>query len=81
MNQPISPSLLLILDGWGHREESDANAISLAKTPVWDKLLADYPHTLIHTSGLKVGLPEGQMGNSEYEFGGWPRGLSKSDSY
>ncbi len=65
MNQPISPRLLLILDGWGHREESDANAISLAKTPVWDKLLTDYPHTLIHTSGLKVGLPEGQMGNSE----------------
>jgi 2,3-bisphosphoglycerate-independent phosphoglycerate mutase len=65
MNQPISPRLLLILDGWGHRDEADANAIRLANTPVWDKLLADYPHTLIHTSGLKVGLPEGQMGNSE----------------
>ncbi len=65
MNDPISPSLLLILDGWGHREDTDANAISLAKTPVWDSLLANYPHTLIHTSGLKVGLPDGQMGNSE----------------
>ncbi len=65
MNQPITPSLLLILDGWGHRDEPEANAISMAQTPIWDKLLADYPHTLIHTSGLKVGLPEGQMGNSE----------------
>ncbi len=65
MNQPLSPCLLLILDGWGHRDESDANAISMANTPVWDKLLDTYPHTLIHTSGLKVGLPDGQMGNSE----------------
>jgi len=65
MAQQITPRLLLILDGWGHRDETDANAISMAKTPVWDSLLANYPHTLIHTSGLKVGLPEGQMGNSE----------------
>ncbi len=65
MNQLIKPRLLLILDGWGHRDEVDANAISMAKTPIWDKLLTDCPHTLIHTSGLKVGLPEGQMGNSE----------------
>ena len=65
MNQPTRPRLLLILDGWGYREENDSNAIAMADTPVWDKLLANYPHTLIHTSGLKVGLPEGQMGNSE----------------
>ena len=65
MNQPIIPRLLLILDGWGHRDEVDANAISMANTPTWDKLLAEHPNTLIHTSGLKVGLPEGQMGNSE----------------
>ncbi|MBN4075870.1 MAG: phosphoglycerate mutase (2,3-diphosphoglycerate-independent) [SAR86 cluster bacterium] len=65
MNQPIKPHLLLILDGWGHRDETDANAISMANTPIWDKLLADYPHTLINTSGLEVGLPAGQMGNSE----------------
>src|SRR5690606_1989822 len=44
---------------------ADDNAISLARTPVWDGLLAKYPHTLIHTSGMKVGLPDGQMGNSE----------------
>jgi len=65
MNQQRTPNLLLILDGWGHRDSADANAISMANTPVWDSLLEAYPHTLIHTSGLKVGLPEGQMGNSE----------------
>ncbi len=65
MNQPNKPHLLLILDGWGYRQETNDNAISMANTPVWDKLLANNPHTLIHTSGLKVGLPEGQMGNSE----------------
>ena len=59
------PAVLLILDGWGYREPADDNAISLAHTPVWDRLLTQYPHTLIHTSGMKVGLPEGQMGNSE----------------
>jgi len=59
------PALLLILDGWGHRSDPDNNAIALADTPVWDRLLATCPHTLIHTSGMKVGLPEGQMGNSE----------------
>lgn len=58
-------SLLLILDGWGHREDSSHNAIAMADTPNWDRFLRDCPHTLIHTSGLKVGLPEGQMGNSE----------------
>ena len=60
-----APVLLLILDGWGHRENPANNAIAQANTPVWDRLLKDYPHTLIHTSGLKVGLPDGQMGNSE----------------
>ena len=57
--------LLLILDGWGHREERDFNAIALAHTPNWDKLWKHYPHTLISGSGLDVGLPAGQMGNSE----------------
>ena len=56
---------LLILDGWGHREESDANAILAANTPVMDKLWASNPHTLISGSGGDVGLPDGQMGNSE----------------
>jgi len=59
------PVGLLILDGWGYREETEANAIAQANTPNWDKLYAMHPHTLIHTSGLAVGLPEGQMGNSE----------------
>ena len=60
-----APTLLLILDGFGHRENPSHNAIALASTPVWDRLLASCPHTLIHTSGMRVGLPDGQMGNSE----------------
>ncbi len=59
------PALLLILDGWGYREESEHNAIHTADTPVWDRLWQTEPHTLVRTSGLAVGLPEGQMGNSE----------------
>jgi 2,3-bisphosphoglycerate-independent phosphoglycerate mutase len=59
------PHLLLILDGWGHREPAHDNAISNANCPNWRGLLARYPHTLIKTDGLAVGLPEGQMGNSE----------------
>lgn len=58
-------ALLLILDGWGHREETEHNAISAANTPIWDKLWQECPHTLITTSGTAVGLPAGQMGNSE----------------
>ncbi|TFH75799.1 2,3-bisphosphoglycerate-independent phosphoglycerate mutase [Gammaproteobacteria bacterium LSUCC0112] len=58
-------SLLLILDGWGYREETDSNAIAAAHTPTWDALWKACPHTLITTSGMAVGLPEGQMGNSE----------------
>lgn len=65
MTTTTGPTLLLILDGWGHRDNPDHNAIALANTPIWDSLWASYPHTLLHTSGLKVGLPEGQMGNSE----------------
>ncbi|PKM06050.1 MAG: 2,3-bisphosphoglycerate-independent phosphoglycerate mutase [Gammaproteobacteria bacterium HGW-Gammaproteobacteria-4] len=59
------PVLLLILDGWGHRDESTDNAIALARAPNWRQLLAQCPHTLIHTEGRFVGLPDGQMGNSE----------------
>ncbi|OGT74696.1 MAG: phosphoglycerate mutase (2,3-diphosphoglycerate-independent) [Gammaproteobacteria bacterium RIFCSPLOWO2_02_FULL_57_10] len=58
-------ALLLILDGWGYREETSHNAISAAHTPVWDELWRTCPHTLITTSGMAVGLPAGQMGNSE----------------
>ncbi|HEN46742.1 MAG TPA: phosphoglycerate mutase (2,3-diphosphoglycerate-independent), partial [Mizugakiibacter sp.] len=64
MSRP-QPVLLLILDGWGQRSERTANAVALARTPNWDRLLHTYPHTLINTHGLAVGLPEGQMGNSE----------------
>src|ERR1051326_6850604 len=59
------PLVLVILDGWGYAPASKANAISLARKPNYDKLLAEYPNTLIHTSGHFVGLPDGQMGNSE----------------
>ena len=59
------PVLLLILDGWGHRDDPSDNAIAQAKLPNWRALLADCPHTLVHTEGRFVGLPDGQMGNSE----------------
>jgi 2,3-bisphosphoglycerate-independent phosphoglycerate mutase len=57
--------LLLVLDGWGWRPETDGNAIAMARTPVWDRLVATRPMTLLDASGLAVGLPAGQMGNSE----------------
>ncbi|MCB1214717.1 MAG: 2,3-bisphosphoglycerate-independent phosphoglycerate mutase [Deltaproteobacteria bacterium] len=59
------PTLLMILDGWGYREEAQDNAIKLAKTPHYDALLQDYPHALVDASGPAVGLPQGIMGNSE----------------
>lgn len=59
------PFLLLILDGWGHRDDANDNAITRANTPVWNRLWQEYPHTLLSTTGLDVGLPAGQMGNSE----------------
>ncbi len=62
---PVSPVVLAILDGWGHRESTEANAIATAETPIFDSLQAVYPNTLINTSGKDVGLPDGQMGNSE----------------
>ena len=58
-------AVLLILDGWGHREETSSNAIHSANSPMWDSLWDGKPHTLIDTSGKSVGLPAGQMGNSE----------------
>ena len=58
-------TVLIILDGWGYREQSNSNAIQAANTPVLDKLKNDYPNMLIQTSGMAVGLPDGQMGNSE----------------
>jgi 2,3-bisphosphoglycerate-independent phosphoglycerate mutase len=55
----------MILDGFGYSESPDSNAIMAARTPVWDKLWASAPHTLVSGSGMDVGLPDGQMGNSE----------------
>ncbi len=56
---------LIVLDGWGYREEAEGNAVALASTPFFDRLWAEFPHTLIHASQERVGLPAGQMGNSE----------------
>ena len=58
-------TVLIVLDGWGYREETRDNAIANGNTPVWDRLWRDNPHTLVSGSGLDVGLPAGQMGNSE----------------
>ena len=60
-----TPTLLIILDGFGHREAKEDNAIANASTPTWDRLWSQRPHSLISGSGLDVGLPDGQMGNSE----------------
>jgi 2,3-bisphosphoglycerate-independent phosphoglycerate mutase len=62
---PRSPLVLIVLDGWGLRERRDHNAIALARTPVYSELLARYPRTALIASGEPVGLPPGQMGNSE----------------
>jgi 2,3-bisphosphoglycerate-independent phosphoglycerate mutase len=62
---PQSPVVLAILDGWGYREDKSDNAIKIANTPIMDSLWHAYPHTLISASGADVGLPDGQMGNSE----------------
>src|SRR3990167_11070857 len=70
-NMPIhlqdrpKPIALIILDGWGYREEMAANAIAAAKKPHWDRLWQHCPHTLLSGCGHDVGLPDGQMGNSE----------------
>ncbi len=65
MTATPKPLVLIILDGFGHSESPDYNAIYAAKKPVWDRLLATQPHGLISGSGMDVGLPDGQMGNSE----------------
>src|SRR5215207_3956943 len=63
--QKRRPVMLVVLDGWGWREEAADNAVLQAKTPAFDRLWASCPHAFLRTSGLDVGLPEGQMGNSE----------------
>ena len=63
--KPTKPVVLCILDGWGARESTENNAIKLASTPNYDAITAQFPGALLQTSGMAVGLPEGQMGNSE----------------
>jgi 2,3-bisphosphoglycerate-independent phosphoglycerate mutase len=65
MTKRPKPIVLTILDGWGYRAETKGNAIALARKPHYDRLINDFPNTLVQTSGPAVGLPEGQMGNSE----------------
>src|SRR5450759_729562 len=64
-SQRARPVALIVLDGWGYRPETEGNAIALANTPTWDSLWGRGSRTLLEASGLRVGLPEGQMGNSE----------------
>ena len=59
------PVVLCIMDGWGHRTDPAHNAVALANTPVFDKLWASCPHSFLAASGADVGLPDGQVGNSE----------------
>src|SRR5690554_2466598 len=62
---PKKPVMLIVIDGFGHSETTEHNAIAAAKAPTWRDLWQNSPKTLIATSGMEVGLPEGQMGNSE----------------
>src|SRR5512137_2688481 len=57
--------ILIILDGWGINMSKDGNAVAVARAPIYHSLLQDHPHTELYASGEHVGLPEGQMGNSE----------------
>ncbi len=65
MTRTFRPTMLVVLDGWGWREDAADNAVAQARTPCFDRLWATCPHALLRTSGRDVGLPEGQMGNSE----------------
>ncbi|MEK7206804.1 MAG: 2,3-bisphosphoglycerate-independent phosphoglycerate mutase [Pseudomonadota bacterium] len=65
MSSIPKPLVLLILDGWGYRQDSQYNAIAAARKPTWDAIWSKYPHTLIYASEAAVGLPSNQMGNSE----------------
>jgi len=63
--KPKRPVILVVLDGWGHREEKKHNALAKAKTPFFDKIWSSYPHSILDAAGEAVGLPEGQAGGSE----------------
>ena len=64
-NKKTGPVVLCIMDGWGHRESTSNNAVALARTPNFDRLRGEYPHSFLAAAGPDVGLPEGQVGNSE----------------
>src|SRR5687767_8834704 len=59
------PVALIVLDGWGYREATEGNAIAMARTPTWEAVWSHPARTLLDASGLRVGLPRGQIGNSE----------------
>ena len=63
--QSSLPLILCVLDGWGHKKDSETNAITQADTPTWDRWQKTFPQILLEASGPAVGLPKGQMGNSE----------------
>ncbi len=65
MSPAVPLVTLVILDGWGIAPPGPGNAVELARTPVFDELITRYPHTQLRASGAAVGLPDGQMGNSE----------------
>ena len=65
LSLPAGSAALIVLDGWGLAPDGPGNAVSLANTPLFDELWATYPHTSLTASGRAVGLPDGQMGNSE----------------
>jgi bisphosphoglycerate-independent phosphoglycerate mutase len=65
MESTKSPVMLIVLDGWGYNQNLEGNAIEAAKTPVFNRLMKNRPHVLVGASGMDVGLPDGQMGNSE----------------
>src|SRR5436305_2942278 len=62
---PRTPVVLIVLDGWGFRPGREGNAVELGRTPTWHRLWSNAPRTLLSASGVAVGLPEGQIGNSE----------------
>ncbi|NTW58710.1 MAG: 2,3-bisphosphoglycerate-independent phosphoglycerate mutase, partial [Nitrospirae bacterium] len=59
------PVILVVLDGWGINMHKEGNAVAAARAPIYNSLIRDHPHTVLQASGEHVGLPEGQMGNSE----------------
>ena len=81
MNKKAKRFILVILDGWGLIKNEKVSAIEKARTPFFDSLMLKYPNSTLITHGLEVGLPDGQMGNSEvgsYEFRRWANRVSRT---